>query len=142
VKVQDLRARLDELEVQSQQLEARRERLELPSIDGELLASLEDQLEKMRAAGRRARKKNLLHRLEKKVLAKDRLTVEIWYGLPNQDSVRTPAHLARRTAGPESRDLRLPNPRAGTRRRTLSRQPEATCGIPRFWESPAPTCSW
>jgi hypothetical protein len=43
-----------------------------------------------------AKKKHLLHRLVKKVLIHDRRTIEIWYGLPNQASVRTPAHLAPR----------------------------------------------
>jgi len=32
----------------------------------------------------------------KKVLIHDRRTVEVWYGLPNQASVRTPGHLAPR----------------------------------------------
>jgi hypothetical protein len=46
------------------------------------------------AEGPNPKKKHLLHRLVKKVLIYDRRTIEIWYGLPNQASVRTPAHLA------------------------------------------------
>src|SRR5207244_2173659 len=51
-------------------------------------------------------KKHLPHRLVKKVLVHDRRTVEIWYGLPNQPSVRTPGNLAPRV-GFEPTTLRL-----------------------------------
>ena len=48
------------------------------------------------AEGTNPRKKNLLRRLVKKVLVHDKRTIEIWYALPNQASVRTPGHLAPR----------------------------------------------
>ena len=44
------------------------------------------------AEGPTPKKKHLLHQLVKKVLIYDRRTIEIWYGLPNQTSVRRPAH--------------------------------------------------
>ena len=68
--------------------------LERPAIDKEMLSSLLDNFEKVMAEGPNPKKKHLLHRLVKKVLIYDRRTIEIWYGLPNQASVRTPAHLA------------------------------------------------
>ena len=73
----------------SEDLEARRERPELPAIDRELLASLVDQFEKELAAGTRVKEKDLLHRVVKKVLIKDRHTVEVWYGLPNRGAIES-----------------------------------------------------
>ncbi|MDH4038436.1 MAG: hypothetical protein OEX18_14400 [Candidatus Krumholzibacteria bacterium] len=86
-KVQDLRARLEELKGQREDLEARRERLELPAIDREMLSSLVDEFEKVMAAGTNAQRKDLLHRVVKKVLIRDRHTVEVWYALPNRDAI-------------------------------------------------------
>lgn len=83
-KVQDLRTRLEELEAQRQELEARRERLELPAIDRQMLSSLVNEFEKVMAAGTSAQRKDLLHRVVKKVLIRDRHTVEVWYALPNR----------------------------------------------------------
>ncbi|MBN1884921.1 MAG: hypothetical protein JW876_05310, partial [Candidatus Krumholzibacteriota bacterium] len=82
-KVRDLRARLEELEDEKQDLEARRERLELPAIDKEMMATLVDQFDRVMAEGPNPKKKDLLRRLVKKVLVHDRRTIEIWYGLPN-----------------------------------------------------------
>jgi len=48
------------------------------------------------AEGTNPQKKDLLRRLVKKVLVHDRRTVEVWYGLPNQTSVRTPGNMAPR----------------------------------------------
>ena len=58
-------------------------------LDGELLSSLVDQFEKVMAAGTTARKKDLLHRVVKKVLVEDRLTVEVWYALPNRGAIES-----------------------------------------------------
>jgi site-specific DNA recombinase len=96
-KVQGLRGRLEQLESQKGTLEASRQQLELPPIDRELLEHLLQQFESVFASGTNAQKKHLLHQLVKKVLVQDRRTVEVWYGLPNQRSVRTPAHLAGQT---------------------------------------------
>ena len=86
-KVQDLRARLEELTVQREDLEARRARLELPAIDRQMLSSLVDEFEKVMAAGTNAQRKDLLHRVVKKVLIRDRHTVEVWYALPNRGAI-------------------------------------------------------
>jgi len=83
-KVKALRAQLDELEASRKDLEARREALELPAIDRQMLASLLDQFEKVLATGTGAQRKDLLHRVVKKVLVHDRRTVEVWYALPNR----------------------------------------------------------
>ena len=48
------------------------------------------------AKGTNSQKKDPLRRLVKKVLVHDKRTIEIWYALPNQASVRTPGHLAPR----------------------------------------------
>ena len=82
-KVCDLRTRLEELEAEKRDLEARRERLELPAADREMLASLVENFERVMAEGPAPEKKHLLHRLVKEVLVQDRRTVEVWYGLPN-----------------------------------------------------------
>jgi hypothetical protein len=96
-KVDDLNARIAELEAEKRDLEERRQHLEIPAIDRELLTGLLDELEKVMAEGTNPQKKDLLRRLVKKVLVHDRRTIEIWYGLPNQASVRTPGYLAPRT---------------------------------------------
>ena len=82
-KVRYLRTRMEELEGEKRRLEARRERLELPAIDREMLASIVDNFEKVMAEGPNPKKKHLLHLLVKKVLIHSRKTVEIWYVLPN-----------------------------------------------------------
>ena len=82
-KVRDLRTRMEELEGEKRGLEARRERLELPTIDKEMLKSLIDNFEKVMAEGPNPKKKHLLHQLVKKVLIHSRQTIEIWYMLPN-----------------------------------------------------------
>lgn len=64
-------------------LEARRQRLELPAIDRDMLASLIDNFERVMAEGPNPKKKDLLRRLVKKVLVHSRRTIEIWYALPN-----------------------------------------------------------
>ena len=71
------------METKKRELEARRERLELPAIDREMLAALVDNLEEVLAEAPVPQKKHLLHRLVKKVLIHDRRTVEVWYALPN-----------------------------------------------------------
>ena len=83
-KVQDLRARLEELKDQREDLEARREKLELPAIDRDMLAGLLGQFEKVMAEGPAPQRKDLLHRIVKKVLVHDRRTLEVWYALPNR----------------------------------------------------------
>lgn len=82
-KVRYLRTRMEELEGEKRRLEARRERLELPAIDREMLASIVDNFEKVMAEGPNPKKKHLLHRLVKKVLIHSRQTIDVWYGLPN-----------------------------------------------------------
>jgi len=82
-EVRDLRARMEELEGEKQSLEARRERLELPAIDREMLASIVNNFEKVMAEGPNQKKKHLLHQLVKKVLIRSRETIEVWYCLPN-----------------------------------------------------------
>jgi hypothetical protein len=61
-----------------------------------MLSDILDHFEKVLADGTLAQKKDLLRRLVKKVLVHDKRTIEIWYALPNQASVRTPGHLAPR----------------------------------------------
>jgi hypothetical protein len=95
-KVKDLNATLEALGAEKRELEARRERLELPAIDREMLSRLVDKFEEVLAEGTNPQKKHLLRQMVKKVLIHDRRTIEIWYGLPNQASVCTPGHLAPR----------------------------------------------
>jgi len=54
-----------------------------------MLSSLVDEFEKVMAAGTSAQKKDLLHRVVKKVLIKDRHTVEVWYALPNRGAIES-----------------------------------------------------
>ena len=71
-----------------------------------MLSGLLDKFEEVMAEGTNPQQKDLLHLLVKKVLVHDRRTIEIWYALPNQASVRTPAHLAPQV-GLEPTTLRL-----------------------------------
>ncbi|MBP9032280.1 MAG: recombinase family protein [Pseudomonadales bacterium] len=82
-KVADLQGRMEALETERRDLEVRRERLELPAIDRDMLAALVDNFEEVLAEAPVPQKKHLLHRLVKKVLIHDRRTVEVWYALPN-----------------------------------------------------------
>ncbi len=59
-----------------------------------MLARLVDNFEDVMAEGTNPQKKDLLRRLVKKVLVHDKRTIEIWYALPNQASVRTLGHVA------------------------------------------------
>jgi len=95
-KIEDLNARITELEEERKELEARRERLNLPEIDKAMLPAILDDFEEVMASGTNPQKKHLLRRLVQKVLVSDRRTVEVWYGLPNRTSVRTPGNLAPR----------------------------------------------
>lgn len=80
-KVGDLKARLVGLEAERRDLETRRNRLELPAIDLEMVTSFVENLEQLIAAGTNPKKKHLLRLLVKKVLVHDRHTVEVWYAL-------------------------------------------------------------
>jgi len=82
-KVRNLRERLEGLEAEKRDLEARRERLDLPAIDRDMLAALVDNFEQVMAEAPNSQKKEVLRRLVKKVLVHDRRTIEVWYGLPN-----------------------------------------------------------
>ncbi len=73
---------MEELEGEKRSLEARRERLELPAIDKEMLRSLVNNFEKVMAEDPNPKKKHLLHQLVKKVLIHRRDTIEVWYSLP------------------------------------------------------------
>lgn len=95
-KIEDLNTQFEELEAEKKDLECRRKCLELPEVDQEMLSGLLDNFEQVIAAGTNPQKKHLLRQLVKKVLIHDRRRIEIWYGLPNQASVRTPGHLAPR----------------------------------------------
>ena len=108
-RIQDLNARLEELDAENRELEGRRKRLELPAIDKEMLSGLVDNFEEVMAEGTNPQKKHLLRRLVKKVLVHDRRKVEVWYGLPNADSVSRPGNLA---PLPGHVSNSLPSPRA------------------------------
>jgi hypothetical protein len=95
-KVDDLNARVKELEAEKGGLETKRKKLELPAMDRKMLEGLLDRLEEVMASGTHPQQKDLIKRLVKKVIVHDRRTVEIWYGLPNQTPVRTPGQLAPR----------------------------------------------
>ncbi len=84
-KVRALRTQLDELEAAREDLEARRKEIELPPLDRELLASLLADFDRVMAEEPNQKKKDLLHRVVKKVLVQDRQTVEVWYALPNSE---------------------------------------------------------
>lgn len=93
-KIQHLNARLEEIQAEKQELAGWRERLGLPQLDEERLSGLVADFEEVMAEGPNPQKKHLLRRLAKKVLVHDWRTVEIWYGLSNQTSVRTPGNEA------------------------------------------------
>ena len=78
-----LRARLEDLEGEKRELEARHERLKLPAVDWELVDALVENFERVMADGPPPQKKHRLHRPVKKVQVHDRRTVEVWYGSPN-----------------------------------------------------------
>jgi hypothetical protein len=61
-----------------------------------MLAAVIDDFDEVLASGTNPQKKHLLRRLVKKVLIENRHTVEVWYGLPNRNSVRMPGSLAPR----------------------------------------------
>ena len=75
---------MEQLEAERRDLEARRERLELPAIDREMLSSIVENFERVMAESPNPQKKHLLHQLVKKVLVHARRTLEVWYGLPNR----------------------------------------------------------
>jgi hypothetical protein len=88
-KVEDLSARIE-------QLEDERQGLDLPALDKEMLTRPVDNFEEVMAEGTNPQKKDLLRQLVKKVLVHDKRTIEIWYALPNQASVRTQGNMAPR----------------------------------------------
>lgn len=77
-KVRDLRERLEGLEAERRDLEARRERLELPAINRDMMASLVDNFEQVMAEAPNPQKKERLRRLVKKVVVYNRRTIEVW----------------------------------------------------------------
>ena len=89
-KVGDLKARVVGLEAERRDLETRRNRLELPAIDLEMLTSFVANLDQLIAAGTNPQKKHLLRLLVKKVLVHDRHTVEVWYALLHPFAGHTP----------------------------------------------------
>ena len=95
-KVRDKGARLKALEAEKRNLEARREKLELPEVDREMLKTLVQNFERVMAEGPNPQTKHLLHRLVKQVRVHDRRTVEVWYGLPTPPAVRRLEQMARR----------------------------------------------
>ncbi|MFQ5510028.1 MAG: recombinase family protein, partial [Leptospirillia bacterium] len=93
-KVKDLTARQEALEAELKNIEARREQLELPALEQKTLHELVEHFDRVMAHGTNPQKKHLLHQLVKKVLVSDRDTVEVWYFLPDQTSVRTTTKVA------------------------------------------------
>jgi hypothetical protein len=81
-KTEDLNRQVLALEAELRKLRERRQQLELPALDRAAVAALIDDFEQVMAAGTNPQKKHLLHQVVKKVLVHDRLTVEVWYGLP------------------------------------------------------------
>ena len=71
-KVDDLNARVGQLEDEKRDLDERRKRLDLPAIDREMLSALVDDFEDAMAEGTNPQKKGLLRRLAKKVLVHDK----------------------------------------------------------------------
>ena len=82
-KVEALSGLLADLEAEKRALEARKQRLELPAVDRDMLSSLMDNFEVAMAEAPNPQKKHPLQRLVKKVLVHDRQTVEVWYRLPH-----------------------------------------------------------
>ncbi|MBW2148499.1 MAG: recombinase zinc beta ribbon domain-containing protein, partial [Deltaproteobacteria bacterium] len=95
-KVSDLNARIRELDIEKKGLEARRERLELPAIDKEMLRGILADFEKVMEEGTNPQKKHLMQKLINRVVVHDRRTVEIWYWLPNSSSFGSHSYLAPR----------------------------------------------
>ncbi len=93
-KADDLNVRIQQLEGEKRDLEERRKRLEIPAIDRQMLSGLLGGFEDVMEEGTDPQKKDLLRRLVKKVLVHDKRTIEIWYALPNQASVRTLGSMA------------------------------------------------
>ena len=89
-KVGDLNARLVELKTEKQDLELRRARMELPSIDQMMLTLIVDNFDQLIAAGSNQQKKHLLRQIVKKVLVHDRNMIEVWYALLPPSSAHTP----------------------------------------------------
>jgi hypothetical protein len=81
-KTEDLNRQVLALEAELRKLRERRQQLELPALDRAAVAALMDDFEQVMAAGTNPQKKHLLRQVVKKVLVHDRLTVEVWYGLP------------------------------------------------------------
>jgi len=133
-KVRDLRTRMEEMEGEKRSLEARREQLELPAIDKEMLSSLLDNFEKVMAEGHNPKNKHLLHQLVKKVLIYSRQTIEIWYMLPNAFpiymKISDKVHHLRRVGMPLRRDCRTPpdQPLDGEEGSSLGKNP--SCAAP------------
>jgi chromosome segregation ATPase len=71
-KVDDLNARIEQLEGEKRDPEEKRQRLDLPAIDREMLTRLIDDFERVLAEGTNPKKKDLLRHLVKKVLVHDR----------------------------------------------------------------------
>ena len=82
-KVEDLTARLSQLEAEKRALELRRGQLELPAVDHNTLGALIDNFENVMEAGSNAQKKHLVGLLVKKVLVHHRDKIEVWYQVPN-----------------------------------------------------------
>ena len=82
--------------------------------------------EEVMAEGTNPRKKDLLRRLVKKVLVHNKRTIEIWYALPNQVSVRTQGNLA-------------PRMRQSTNRRNVASLNQVICGSWAITDSSAET---
>ena len=82
-KVEDLTARLSQLDAEKRALELRRGQLELPVVDHNTLGALIDNFENVMEAGSNAQKKHLVGLLVKKVLVHHRDKIEVWYQVPN-----------------------------------------------------------
>jgi site-specific DNA recombinase len=89
-KVGELKARLVGLETERRDTETRRNHLELPAIDFEMLTSFVANLEQLIAVGTNPQKKHLFRLFVKKVLVHDRQTVEVWYVFMPPISGHTP----------------------------------------------------
>ena len=70
-------------------LEERRQSLDLPALKRDFLDKILTDLQQIVEAVPNPQKKHLLHLLVKKVLVRDKRTVEIWYRLPQGSPVRT-----------------------------------------------------
>jgi len=81
-KLEDLNARVEELDDAKRGMETRRERLELPALDSDMVEALLANFEEVMADGTNPQKRHLLQKLVKKVLVHDRQTIEVWYCLP------------------------------------------------------------